>query len=62
MNAVLRINFYQEMHMFWHHFQFEHIRSRFSTHSLDNLFKAHINPVDQDLATILRTPDNVVFA
>jgi hypothetical protein len=33
----------------------------FSTDDLDNLFKPVINAVDQHRASILRTPDNVIF-
>ena len=61
MDAVLRIDFDQEMHVFRHDFQFENLDMMFSTDDLDNLFKPVINAVDQHRASILRTPDNVIF-
>jgi len=62
MDAVLRINFDQEMDMVWHNFEFEQVGSQFDTNALDNLFKTGIHAADQDASAILRAPYNVVFA
>src|SRR5713101_7784455 len=62
MNAVLRIDFHQEMHVIGHDFQLEQLCMRFGADTLYNIFKPGIHSSDQDATTILRTPHNVVFA
>ena len=61
-NAVLGIDFHQEVDVFGHDFQFKNLGTRFSTDALDNLFKPGIHSADQDRASILWTPDNVILA
>ena len=61
-NAVLGIDFHQEVDVFRHNFQFKNLGTRFSTHALDNLFKTRIDSSDQHRTSILGTPDNVIFA
>lgn len=61
MNAVLGIDFYQEMNVFRHNLQFKDFGIQFCTGALYNIFKPGINPIDQYRSSIFRTPDNVIF-
>jgi hypothetical protein len=60
-NTVLGIDFHQEVHVFGHDFQFKDLGIMFRTDALDNLFKSRIDPIDEDRAPILGTPDHVIF-
>ncbi len=62
MNAILRINFDQKVHVIRHDFHLEYICTVLSADALDNFFKPRINTVDQHEAAILRTPHHIVCA
>jgi hypothetical protein len=60
-NTVLGIDFHQEVDVFGHDFQFKNLGIRFSADALNNLFKPVVNAIDQHSASVLGTPDNVIF-
>jgi hypothetical protein len=62
MNAVLRINFDQEVYVIRHDFHAEDLCMTCITDILDKLFKTRINAVDQHGTAVFRTPDHVVCA
>ncbi len=62
METVWWIDFHEKMDVFRHTLQFEDCDTRWSTHVLNNLLKAYINPVAQELSTLFRAPHHVIFA
>jgi hypothetical protein len=61
MNAILGIDFHEQVHVFRQDFHLKQLGSRISTDLLYNLLEPAIHAVDQDGSPILRTPDDVVF-
>jgi hypothetical protein len=62
MDTVLRIDFHQEMDMIGHDFEFKNLSSRFADDLVNNVLKSDINAMNEDRASILRAPDNVILA
>jgi hypothetical protein len=62
MNAVLGIDFHQEVDVCGHDFEFKNLGIGFSTDALDNLLESSIHTVDQHRTAVLRTRDNAIFA
>src|SRR5262249_22713121 len=62
MNAVLGIDFHEEMYMLGHDVQGQNVSTRFFADSLYNLFESSIDAVEKNGTAILWTPNNVIFA
>lgn len=61
-NAVLRIDVDQQVHVIWHHLEFDQISIARQAHARNNDFKRLVHAINQHGATVLRAPHDVVFA
>ena len=61
-NAKLRIDFNQEVHMIWHYFQFKDVCPMLRRHFADQFFEPFLGAIHQDFTPILWTSDDVIFA
>jgi hypothetical protein len=62
MNAELRIDTHQQMHVIRHHLHLFNESLVFLTHLMNDLLEANIHCVDQHFPAIFRTPDHVIMA
>ena len=61
MNAKLRIDFNQEVHVIRHEFQFKDVCPMLRRHFADQFFEPNVGAIVQDIAPLFRTPDDVIF-
>jgi|GEM_PF-2383037 len=60
-NAKLRIDFNQEVHVIRHDFEFKDVCPMLRRHFADQFFEPNVGAIHQDFAPIFRTPDDVIF-
>ena len=61
-DSELGIYFQQQMHMVWHDLHFDYIDLNFRSRLQHQLLQTAFHFSNKDFASILWTPDNVVFA